>query len=161
MTAAVLALVVCGQGCTSIVGINEPHDRQVTPDATVAPFLGSWQTTTGTTTLTCNGTPQQLSDQGGLVITRGTSSDLLVTSASCTLAATIQGNVARLAAGQTCTERSATETDVFVYDNGTFTLDAAGATATVAAAGTVTVTLGTSAPVSCSFTQADPYTKAD
>ena len=168
-TTALLALALSAaplSGCNSIVGIHDPIDAvPATPQndggtrAEVTAFLGTWQNTTGKISLTCNGTTQTLSETNTLTLTHGTSSDLLITSAACSLTANVSGDTATLVGHQPCVVNAPNETDTYDNATGSFVLTGPGV-GKVTLAGTVKVETQTNPPVTCDFVQNDPYTKA-
>jgi len=127
-------------------------------------FVGSWKTTTGTTALTgCsdgNTYPPQTSISLTIVVTRGTSSDLVLTDASgCSLKANVIQNSATIVIGQVCMSRSnnITDTNTFAQGSG-FLLEGNGTTAELVLQGSDTGTDGTNT-LTCKFENYFPLSK--
>ena len=98
----------------------------------VSGFLGTWQTTGGTQTLSnctnaSNDGVTQIPTTIALMITTGTTSDLVGTytgpgSSGCVIAMNVSGQVATGVVGQTCTQVAQGQTDVVRLDTYTFTI---------------------------------------
>ena len=158
-------LVTCALGCTSIVGINQPYDRDGGPvtampsTADVSRFVGSWETTTGTITLNCTGfEPKTLAVMQTLILTKGTRSALVASTPGCDLRSNVVGDTASIEAGQTCVTMTDGETDTFTFTGGAFVLSPDGKTGNVSLSGTVAAVLP-NRTLDCTFTQSVPYTK--
>ena len=153
-------------GCNGIVGIHDPIDAVPAVPKTdgggaeVTAFLGTWQNTMGTIMVTCNGTSKSLSEMNVLTITRGTSSDLLITSASCALTANVSGDTATLVRHQPCVVAGPAEKDSYDILTGSFVLGGDGLSGDVTLAGDVTVEAPGKTTLDCTFVQTDPYSKA-
>jgi hypothetical protein len=127
-------------------------------------FLGVWKTTTGTTALTnCSDGltyPPQTAISVTIVVTRGTSSDLVLTDASgCSLKANVIQNSATIVSGQVCMSKSnnITDTNTFAQGSG-FLLEANGTTAELVLQGSDTATNGTDT-LACKFENYFPLSK--
>ena len=120
-------------------------------------FVGSWQYSSGTETVTCQGQPPVTNQLSGTVtVSKGVASPLVIVGPSCTLKITPNGTSATLDPGQTCPPTSGvtndgtpyTETDT--YQSGSFTVN--GITGTVAESGTALL-VGGGQSITCSFTE--------
>jgi hypothetical protein len=120
-------------------------------------FIGAWQYSSGTSTITCQGQGPVTSQLSGtLTVSTGVSSPLVVVGPTCTLKITPNGSAAVLdPAGQICPPTSGvdangtayTETDT--YQSGSFTV--AGITGTLAESGSALL-VGGGASTTCMFT---------
>lgn len=165
---ACCTLFVGALGCNQIAGINEP----LSPDggstggsaADIDRFVGSWKTA-GKITLTCpNSDPVTADTTNAVTLARGTSSDLVATDTSCSLALNVSGSTATFTPNQTCIIHATysgppvqAETDAYKIESGTFVLDADGNSGTVTLDGTVEVTIGNNSPIDCGYHRVDPY----
>jgi hypothetical protein len=121
-------------------------------------FVGSWQYSSGTETITCQGLAPVTNQLSGTVtVSTGISSPLVIVGPTCTLKISPTGSSAVLdPSGQVCPPTPGvdangtayTETDT--YQSGSFTV--AGITATVAESGTALL-VGGGASTTCSFTE--------
>jgi hypothetical protein len=106
-----LSMVACGN---TVTGDGDDDDNGdggggggTTSDT--AAFVGMWNYSTGTGTLTCPNEPDQtLSAMGVLTITAGSTAGTITTSSTangsnCVTVFTVSGNAATANAGQTCT----------------------------------------------------------
>jgi hypothetical protein len=129
--------------------------------ADVSRFLGSWRTTTGTTTLSAcsDGVTRPPNTMVSLpvIVTQGTTSDLVVDDTyGCATKATVTGNTATILAGQTCTETATGATLTYTTSQCTFFVHADGTQADATLLGTVTAPASS---LTCMFRYDLPLTK--
>ncbi|HEY5283912.1 MAG TPA: hypothetical protein VIM14_14065 [Polyangia bacterium] len=121
-------------------------------------FVGTWHPTSGTTTLTCAGTPSTSSVTDNLTWGAGVGADLVQTSGSCMLKANVTSSTASALPSQTCTEAAGTATVVLAVAAYTFSLSADGLTATESVSGSATVSQG-GLTETCTFSGLASYQK--
>jgi hypothetical protein len=121
-------------------------------------FVGTWHPTSGTTTLTCAGTPSTSSVTDNLTWGAGVGADLVQTSGSCMLKANVTSSTASALPSQTCTEAVGTATVVLAVAAYTFSLSADGLTATESVSGSATVSQG-GLTETCTFSGLASYQK--
>ena len=123
-------------------------------------FIGTWQPTSGSETVTCAGQAQTDTITDNTVWQMGTSSDLVQPpdSSGCSLLANVSGNTATALPHQSCTQTMTGLTLTLTVTSYTFTVAAGGTTATEMASGTA-VTSGT-ASLTCTVTESAMYKKA-
>ena len=171
---ALVAALGATTGCSALIGISDvptPGDGGAGTTgngngnggtgADVSSFVGTWSTSTGVLALRCETTPNPYSTTqpvtASLVVTKGTSSDLVFTTSTCAILANVAGDTATILPGQSCSTTSANETDTYNYTSGTFVVAAGGATAVLKVAASVSVS--TYPQIPCAVAEQDPYTK--
>jgi hypothetical protein len=152
-----VVLAAGGPACSQIVGIGdlEPSGSSgAGSSGSTAPFLGTWTITSGSTAADCGGNTGSGADSGQIVVTAGTSSQLVFTSSTCTFTANVtSSNVATLLAGQSCSSENVT----FVPSQGTFTIAPSGTSASLSIHGSGTDIVNGSA-IGCTFDEEDELT---
>lgn len=127
-----LCCFVMAASCNEVAGIKEPVSGEggSAPAATgIDRFYGTWNAVDGVVTLkNCPEATTLTMQSGQLVLAKGTDIPLVVFSPPCQLAASVDGEIATLTAGQTCTvpgdATKSVPTFDFVYELSTFTLAA-------------------------------------
>lgn len=116
-------------------------------------FIGEWQYTSGTTTTTCQGEAAETEQLVGekVRISKGIDSPLVLseTDSNCTWKMTVNGSVATIATGQSCTESEGGISATLTYTAGTFTVT--GTTGTFSGTANAMVNIG-GAVVNCTVT---------
>jgi hypothetical protein len=124
---AALALVTAFAGCGGSSGASKSN------------FIGTWMYTSGTVTTTCMGEApnvQQLTNS--VIVSEGTSSDLVLNDAGCITKLDISGNTASVQPGQMCTGMNQDVSLTVTYTSITFTTtDGKTGTASFSANGSV------------------------
>lgn len=131
-------------------------------------FIGIWSPTSGTFTMTCNGSTSTGQVTDNVTWAMGATSDLVqaLGGSSCVLRANVTASTASIASEQTCRVSSVDPgtgdaiTDRYEFNAYTFVLSADALTASENLSGTLTETddtLGLS--VNCTFTQTASYQK--
>jgi hypothetical protein len=141
-----LALSACGPA-----GEAKQHDR----------FIGTWRSTSGTTTTACNGYTSTESFATTMTWSAGVSSDLVISTpgSSCVVMADVGGSTATGLAGQTCTGSDGAGGVVTVsLTSYTFVISPDGRTATENESGTFAF-IDQGATVVCSFNSTGSYQK--
>lgn len=77
------------------------------------PFIGTWQVTTGVSTVDCGGQSSTATETGDLDFAAGSGSTLIEQGSKCDLNWTVSGNNGTLQSGQTCT--SSTDAGSFTF----------------------------------------------
>jgi hypothetical protein len=130
-------------------------------------FVGIWNYTTGTETITCNGGSSTDPLSGNLTVGHGIDTPLVMVFDPCTqgLKMTISGTSANVVGGQMCTQNT-TVSDAngnplaavvtLIFNAGAFTVT--GTSATVSAGGNANLVAG-GATIPCTFTQTGTASK--
>jgi len=163
---AVLTLVgtlaSCGSGSTdnsNTKTATNTSTNTATSTATVDKFVGTWKFTSGTITVTC---PAPIgvftvAESGNVAVTKGATSDIIVTNEACSLKFDVAGTTANVLAGQSCTMVDADGTEVDTYNTAVITsLD--GVTAHLSATLTAAITSG-GASITCTGTESSDLQK--
>jgi hypothetical protein len=110
-------------------------------------FVGSWKYTSGTSTITCSG-EDPITDNltGNITINEGSSSDLILVDAECSLKLSMDGDKASLDGSQTCVNSDGSLTVTFTA----FTFKVDDTTAHLSSSGTASVNVGGST-VNCTI----------
>jgi hypothetical protein len=127
-------------------------------EAETARFLGTWNATSGTETVTCPGQNESLPVTGTVRWDKGLSSDLVQATPPCIVNVDVAGSTAA-GAGPTCSyDDGVGGTVMLTTPTYTFVLAPDGRTAQENSSGTL---LGTNAgvTVSCTFSETASYTK--
>jgi hypothetical protein len=130
-----------------------------TGTAGVDKFVGTWKFTSGTITVTC---PEPIgtltvAESGNLAITKGATSDLIVTNEQCSLKFSVSAATASALAGQSCTMVGADGTEVDTYNTAVLTTSD-GVTAHLSATLTAAISSGGQS-VTCTGTESSDLLK--
>jgi len=122
-----------------------------------AKFIGTWSFTSGTSTLTCAGTPYTSQMTGTVTVQEGTTSDLVINQESCVLHYSVTGSTAMLVPGQSCVQVFDTDSVTVAYSaDNVQTSD--GVTATEAGSGTATLVIN-GQTLTCTYSSTATLTK--
>lgn len=152
------ALASCGSGsddnATNTKTATNTSTSTATGTAGPDKFVGTWKFTSGTITVTCPAPIGVLTvaESGNLTITKGATSDLIVTNEDCSIKFNVAGTTANALAGQSCTMVDADGTEVDTYNAAVIT-SADGVTAHLSATLTAAITSGGES-VTCTGTEA-------
>jgi hypothetical protein len=131
---------------------------EVGKDADVSRFMGTWNATSGTMTLTCPGETDTWSVTGTVKWDKGLASDLVQATPPCIVDVDVRGSTAA-GMGPTCSfSDQVGGTYTMTTPNYTFVLAPDGRTAQENASGTLVDSNG-GASVSCTFSETASYTK--
>lgn len=158
---AVLTLAWTLASCGSSSDDNTTDTKTTTSTSTatatstagVDKFVGTWKFTSGTIIVTCPAPigVVTIAETGNLTITKGATSDLIVTNEDCSLKFDVAGTTANALAGQSCTMVDADGTEVDTYNAAVIT-SSDGVTAHLSATITAAITSG-GASVTCTGTE--------
>jgi hypothetical protein len=160
------ALASCGSnsdsgGSTSTAPETNTKTTTTTNTSTAGldKFVGTWKFTSGTITVTC---PAPIgvftvAESGNLSITKGATSDLIVTNEDCSLKFDVAASTANARIGQSCTMVDADGTEVDTYNTAVIT-SADGVTAHLSATLTASISSG-GASVTCTGTESSDLMK--
>lgn len=118
-------------------------------------FVGLW-TQTGTVTLSGNGQSLTNAVSGNQRISRGVAHEQIILNGDCAVPATVDGDVATVSPGFSCTQNSASGTTLTTYRTGTLTRSANAIV--VSASGDVLLTTGGKS-ASVAFTLTETLTR--
>jgi hypothetical protein len=160
-----LFLVNCGSDTSTTTGSNGGGTGGATTaggststSSVLDKFAGAWTFISGTDTINCSGQTSTSNVTGTLTITKGSTSDLVVTNAACNLKFTVVGSTASANAGQSCSTTDATGTEVDTVNSLVISLSADGTTATISS--TITgVISGSGASYTCTITESSTIQK--
>jgi hypothetical protein len=121
--------------------------------ASVDKFVGQWKFTSGTITVTCPDPIGVLTvaESGNVTVSKGATSDLVVTTDQCSLKFDVTASTASALSGQSCTTVDADGTEVDSYNNAVITTSD-GVTAHFSANITAAITAG-GLSVTCTGTE--------
>jgi hypothetical protein len=125
----------------------------------LARFIGTWNPTSGSVQLVCDGAVSASDITDPDIWVKGTASDLFQTE-GCQLEANLSGDVATALPAQTCDTTDQTgAAGTLTFTTYTFTLASSGSTAGESSSGTAVFTASTGTG-SCTFTETAAYSKA-
>jgi len=143
------SLLLCALSLAGVSGCGGDKNDDDDKSSAVDKFTGTWKYTSGTTTTSCGGDSQTDTLTGNETVTRGSTSDLLVSDSDCAFKFNVSGNTATALDAQTCTINvggsNATETVTSLvfsspdgstaHVSGTFSVMVAGLTCTISLTG--------------------------
>jgi hypothetical protein len=153
-------LASCGSGAEDNTATHTNTGTNTsTSTAVLDKFVGTWKFTSGTVTVTC---PSPIgvftvAESGNLSITKGATSDLIVTNEACSLKFDVASTTASALAGQSCTMVDTDGTEVDTYNTAVIT-SPDGVTAHLSATLTAAITSG-GASVTCTGTESSDLLK--
>jgi hypothetical protein len=107
----------------SLAGILASCGSSSSDSAGTDKYVGTWKFTSGTITVTC---PDPIgtitvAESGNVIVNKGSTSDLIVTTDQCSLKFDVTNGTATAVAGQSCTMVDTDGTEVDSYNNAVIT----------------------------------------